>query len=182
MRIGIFIDYANLLASSKTLGWDFDFQKLVTHLQHQYASKCDCKCIYFAYLEEGTRKYDLSGIHKFWTFLEKGMEFRVVKKKVKRIRLKDKNGNYLLNEKGEPIHQEKWNLDVEITIDVMCFYRDLDIILLFSGDSDFHALIKYLQQEWKQVHVFSTWANISSELQSQANKYIDISKLKDLRR
>jgi uncharacterized LabA/DUF88 family protein len=67
---------------------------------------------------------------------------------------------------------------VELTIDAVDRKEDFDTFLLFSGDSDFEALIKYLKQHHKRCLVFSIKDHVSIELIKQA-KYIDIKKLKE---
>jgi uncharacterized LabA/DUF88 family protein len=51
-----------------------------------------------------------------------------------------------------------------------------DTFLLFSGDSDFEALIKYLKRNNKKCLAFSTKSHISIELIKEA-KFIDLKKL-----
>jgi len=53
-----------------------------------------------------------------------------------------------------------------------------DVLVLFSGDSDFDSLIKKLRKEGKKVIVVSSRYHISKELIDSCNKYIDIKKLR----
>ena len=49
-----------------------------------------------------------------------------------------------------------------------------------SGDSDFHALVKYLQSNNKKVVVMSSKGHVSFELLKAADKYINFNSLRDL--
>lgn len=71
----------------------------------------------------------------------------------------------------------KGNFDVELTIDVVHDKGKFESFLLFSGDGDFAALIKYLKIYRKRCLVFSTKNHVSIELLKQA-KYINLKKLK----
>lgn len=72
-RIGLFIDYSNLWASTKATKVVIDFEKLISYLELRFSGTVEVKYIYFAYPEVGTRPADrdLSGIHKFGAMLEK---------------------------------------------------------------------------------------------------------------
>jgi len=47
-----------------------------------------------------------------------------------------------------------------------------------SGDSDFYALVKYLQSKSKKVVVISSKGHVSFELLKAADKYINFNKLR----
>ena len=72
----------------------------------------------------------MDGRHKFFTYLKKGLDFKVRKKELKRIPLYD-------DEIGDSI-QEKGNMDVEMTIDAIHYAKNiiqpycLLAILIFS--------------------------------------------------
>jgi len=75
----------------------------------------------------------------------------------------------------------KADVDVEVTTEAMERKEDFDVMLLFSGDSDFYYPIKLLQEKYgKKVIVISTRYCISDELFKVANYYIDVRKLKNL--
>ena len=71
----------------------------------------------------------------------------------------------------------KGNIDVELTIDAVHLKNEFDTFVLFSGDSDFESLIKYLKGFGKKCVVISTTGHISIELIKQA-KFIDFRKLR----
>ena len=92
----------------------------------------------------------------------------VRKKELKRIKVVD--------ELGESVH-EKGNMDVEMTIDVIHHVQHFDTAIFFTGDSDFLALISYLKNAGKKVFVYSSKNNISQELRTAADEYVDILNL-----
>ena len=65
-------------------------------------------------------------------------------------------------------------MDVEITIDAVHNVQKYDIAVLFTGDSDFLSLIKYIMSRDKKVYIYSSYNNISSELRTMGHEYIDI--------
>ena len=58
----------------------------------------------------------------------------------------------------------KANFDVEITMDVLDLMNTFDVLILFSGDSDFDCLVQRIRNRGKKVFVFSTKYHISREL------------------
>jgi uncharacterized LabA/DUF88 family protein len=163
-----FIDSSNIWQAQKSKGQFFDWQKLQRYLKGRYnASEIEI-FYYAAYPANNTRDYDLDPKHRFYTFLKKGLGFNVRKKKLKRIRV--------TTEEGEA-WKEKGDMDVEITVDAMHHVEKYDIVLLFSGDSDFMALVSYLRNKDKSVYVYSSENNISHELRTGSDGYTDVLKI-----
>lgn len=71
----------------------------------------------------------------------------------------------------------KGNLDIELTIDVVHNRDNFQSFILFSGDSDFEALLKYMRAHRKNCIVVSTKDHVSIELLRQA-KFIELKKLR----
>ena len=166
----VFIDASNLWQAQKAKGKMFDYQKLKVFLGKKFvASKIEF-FYYTAYPAKGTRDYDLDSKHKFFTYLKKGLGFTVRKKELKRII------NH--NDVGDSI-QEKGNMDVEMTIDIIHYIKKYDIAVLFSGDSDFLALVTYVRNGGKKLYVFSSKNNVSEELRTGGDGYLDVLKLED---
>ncbi|MFA5086362.1 MAG: NYN domain-containing protein [Candidatus Paceibacterota bacterium] len=160
-----FIDASNLWAAQKSKGRFFDYEKLRDFLKKELSGASIQIFYYTAYPAEGTREYSLDGKHKFLTFLKKGLGFIVRKKELKRI--------FTATDSGQ-VFEEKGNMDVEITIDAIHHIKKYDIAVLFSGDSDFLALLKYLRKGGKSVYVFSSKNNISEELRTGGDGYFDV--------
>ena len=177
LKIAIFIDSGNLWSSYIEMSKVLDFAKLSGFIMKKFDAEIFKIFYYVASPKEGTReKKDIDNLHKFCTFLKKGLGFSVVKKKLKTIYLRDKDGEIILNEIGEPESREKGNFDVEITLDAIRYSSAYDIAIFFTGDSDFLPLISYLRnlKKSKKVYIFSTKRCISHELRTGANGYFDL--------
>lgn len=168
--IYVFIDASNLWQAQKAKGRFFDYQKLINYIKAKFQGTSIKPFYYTAYPADGTRSYSIDGKHKFFTFLKKGLGFEVRKKELKRISI--------ANEHGEAI-REKGNMDVEMTIDAIHHSKKYDIAVFFTGDSDFLALITYLKNGGKKVYIFSSKNNISQELKTGGDGYIDILNIED---
>lgn len=153
----VFIDAANILYSQQTLGWRFDYGKLLHYLKKEI----DLKKIFYYTGQVGSLEKQSLFISKL-----KKLGFVVVSKEVKFIRINA--------QKSLP----KANLDIELALDAYRFKRDYKTMLLFSGDSDFSYLVKLLRTDNKQVVTFSTRGHISKELIAETNKYVDLRKLR----
>lgn len=166
----VFIDASNVWAAQKVKGRFFDYAKLTSCIRTKFKATIVQVFFYTAYPAEGTRDYSTEGKHKFFTFLKKGLKFVVRKKELKRIAVTDEHGESI---------QEKGNMDVEMTIDAIHHQSKYDIAVLFSGDSDFLALVTYLRSRGKKVFVFSSKNNVSQELRTGADGYFDVLTLGD---
>jgi uncharacterized LabA/DUF88 family protein len=167
----VFIDASNLWQAQKAKGKMFDYEKLKVFLKDKFKAS-DLKIFYYtAYPATGTREYGLDGKHKFFTYLKKGLGFVVRKKELKRIVTHS-------DELGDSI-QEKGNMDVELTIDAIHHIKKYDTAVLFTGDSDFLALITYIRNGKKKVYIFSSKNNVSQELRTGGNGYFDVLNLEE---
>jgi uncharacterized LabA/DUF88 family protein len=165
MRLYVFIDSSNLWQAQKAKGRFLDYKKLQDFLIKKHGSSLIKVFYYTAYPGTGTRSYDLEKRHKFFTFLKKSLGFVVRKKELKRIHIMTKTGTAI---------EEKGNMDVEMTIDVLHYVSEYDKAVFFTGDSDFLALILHIQRNGKKVHVYSSRNNISRELRTGADEYTDV--------
>ena len=157
-RIAVFIDAANVIYSLKDLGWRIDYKKL----QKYFRSNCKLTSIYLYY---STYKDNIGQANLLEMLARKG--FSVVFKEVKVIKLKN----------GEFLH--KGNCDVELVIDVIDSIASYDSIVLLSGDSDFAALIRYIQKHGKKVISISTRNHVSREIIETSDIFILFNKFKD---
>lgn len=169
-RLFAFVDASNLWSVQKAKRKLFDFNKLQAFLMSFFKAS-EAKVFYYtAYPAEGTRDYSLEKRHKFFVYLKTALGFIVRKKKLKRIVVKTALGIEI---------QEKGNMDVELTIDVLHNINSYDIAVLFTGDSDFVELVTYLKQAKKKVYIFSSKDSISKELRTAGHGYIDILDITD---
>lgn len=117
-----FIDASNLWQAQKAKGRMFDYEKLKIFLKVEFNTS-DLQVFYYtAYPAEGTRDYTLDGKHKFFTYLKKGLGFTVRKKELKRITSHSEIGDSV---------QEKGNMDVEMTIDIIHYIKKYNTALFF---------------------------------------------------
>lgn len=163
--IHVFIDASNIQEAQKAKGKFFNYEKLKRYITKKFDGSSTEIYYYSAYPADGTRDYSLDNRHKFFTFLKKGLKFNVRKKELKRISI--------TSDEGESV-KEKGDMDVELTIDAMHNLSKYDIAVLFTGDSDFLALVTYLQQKGKRVYIFSSKNNVSKELRTGGNGYFDV--------
>ncbi|MCX6756256.1 MAG: NYN domain-containing protein [Candidatus Nomurabacteria bacterium] len=161
----VFIDASNLWQAQKSKGKMFDYEKLKIFLKQKFTASEIEIFYYTAYPKEGTREQSQDGKHKFFTYLKKGLGFTVRKKELKRIVEHGDVGDSM---------QEKGNMDVEMTIDAIHFSRKYDYAVLFTGDSDFLALVNYLRNGGKKVFIFSSKNNVSQELRTGGDGYFDV--------
>lgn len=166
----VFIDASNVWEAQKIKGRFFDLEKLKKFIKQKYIATSIEVLYYTAYPAIGTREYSLDNLHKFFTFLKKGLGFTVRKKVLKRIMIHTEIGDGF---------SEKGNMDVEITIDAIHHKDKYDTAIFFSGDSDFLALVNYLRKGKKEVYVYSSKNNVSEELRTGANGYVDVLKITD---
>lgn len=156
-RLVIFIDAANVIYSLRSLKWKIDYKKLQRYFQ-KYFNLVDIY-FYFAYRKESGGQRNLLEM-----LSRKGFKLRI--KEVKFIKV---NRNTVIM---------KGNCDVELTIDMIALLRKYDTAVLMSGDSDFAALVKFVQKRGKKVIVISTRGHISKELIENADKFIYFNKFK----
>lgn len=165
-KVYVFIDASNLWEAQKTQGKLLDFENLIQYLKDRYKAT-EIKVFYYtAYPAEGTRNYDTSKKHRFYTYLKKKLGVVVRKKELKRIAVD--------NSKFEDGLIEKGNMDVELAIDAVHHVSKYDTAVLFTGDSDFLGLVKFIRARDKKVYIFSSRNNISSELRTGGDGYIDL--------
>lgn len=169
-RVYVFIDASNIWQAQKAKGKTFDYEKLKTFLKKEFKATSIKIFYYTAYPAEDTRDYNLSGKHKFFTYLKKGLDFVVRKKELKRI--------IVHNDEGDSI-QEKGNMDVEMTIDIVHNVNNYETAIMFTGDSDFLAVVSYLRNLNKKVYIFSSKNNISQELLTGGDGYFDVLNTKE---
>lgn len=74
---------------------------------------------------------------------------------------------------GITIEEPKCNFDVEMTMDMLDDLEKISGILLFSGDSDFHAPLERLKVKGKKVYVVGVRGQTSRELFQVCDRYIN---------
>ena len=164
-RVALFIDGANLYATSKSLGFDIDYKRLLA-LFRQKAQLV--RALYYTALAEDQ---EYSSIRPLIDWLDYN-GYMMVTKPTKEFT--DATGRRKI----------KGNMDIELAVDAMRLSDNLDHIVLFSGDGDFKSLVAALQQRGKRVSVVSTLQTqppmVSDELRRQADQFIDLADLENM--
>ena len=158
LKAKVYIDGANLFYTQKSLGWFLDFKKIKEYL----IKKWDITGIKYY---TGVRESD-ERMGSFLRYLD-NLEIEPITKPLKKI-INSKNTIF------------KSNFDVEMTMDILLERQSYDVCILFSGDSDFHALVEKLKNFGKKIIVFSSRKMISWELKLSVNQYIFLEDLKDI--
>jgi uncharacterized LabA/DUF88 family protein len=164
-RVALFIDGANLYATSKSLGFDIDYKKLLNFFRQKGTL---IRALYYTALAEDQ---EYSSIRPLIDWLDYN-GYTMVTKPTKEFT--DALGR----------RKVKGNMDIELAVDAMRLADNLDHIVLFSGDGDFKSLVAALQQKGKRVSVISTLQTqppmVSDDLRRQADQFIDIADLESM--
>ena len=161
-KIALFIDGANLYATSKAIGIDIDYRKLLT----EFSSK--------AYLLRAN----------YYTALVEDQEYSSIRPLIDWL---DYNGYTVVTKPAKEFtdalgrRKVKGNMDIELCVDAIELSPFYDHLILFSGDGDFTALVASLQRKGKRVTVVSTLTTstpmISDDLCRQADFFLDVAEL-----
>lgn len=142
----VLIDGSNTYFAQKLSGIWLDWVKVKKYLESKF------QVVEFRYYV-GLRKDDRR-MGKFISKLDK-IYFKIISKPVKII--SDQLGG----------RREKADFDVEITVDALLQRDVYDDLVVFSGDSDFLYLYKYLLKSGKKVVVYSTRKTIAWEIKTR---------------
>lgn len=160
----IFVDGSNLYATSKALGWDIDFKKVIDFYKSRYE-------LLRAYYYTAVPAEGDSPIRLLIDYLDYN-GWTVVQKPTK---------NFM----SEGRQKVKGNMDGEIIVDIMklAFKGRIDEIVLFSGDGDFKYLINAIKEEGVKVNIVSSMtmkpAAIADELRRSADVFVELNSLRD---
>ena len=158
-KIALFIDGANLYATSKSLGFEIDFKRLL----QEYASRGTLlRALYYTATIED-REY--SAIRPLIDWLDYN-GYTVVSKPAKEF------------DDGEGRRKVKRSMSIELVVDALELSNYVDHIVLFSGDGHFRSLVKAVQRRGVHVTVVSTPSMIDDELRRQADVFTDLVELK----
>jgi uncharacterized LabA/DUF88 family protein len=156
-NVAVFVDVANLYYSARGQEVDVDYVALL-----KAATKG----------RDLIRAYAYSGLdpenenqRKFIDFLNKN-GYKVVHKDIRKF--------------GDG--RMKANLDIELVVDMFRLAKRMDIAVIVSGDGDFAAAIRALQDEGVRCEVISFRPNTSSDLMAVADEFIDIMKIASIGR
>jgi len=119
--VGIFVDEANIFYIQKELGWKIDWIKTKEFLSKYF--KINLLNYYLGMPAKGDGLIENSRVKKEM----EDVGFKVKTKPLKKIYLDEKKEEF----------KHKCNFDVEISFDIARNIKDLDLIIIVSGDSDF---------------------------------------------
>ena len=158
-RIALFIDGANLYATSKALAFDIDYRRLLK--EYQSRGFLIRAYYYTAMIED----QEYSSIRPLIDWLDYN-GFTVVTKPLREFT--DSAGR----------RKVKGNMDIELAVDAMELAPFMDHMVLFSGDGDFRSLVEAVQRKGVRVSVVSTVSSqppmIADDLRRQADHFIDL--------
>lgn len=161
-KIALFIDGANLYATSRSLGFDIDYKRLLREFQSRgYLLRA---FYYTAIIED----QEYSSIRPLIDWLDYN-GYTVVTKATKEF--VDQTGR----------RKVKGNMDIELAVDVMEMAPHVDHVAIFSGDGDFRRLVEAIQRRGVRVTVVSTIRSqppmVADELRRQADNFLDLQEL-----
>ena len=158
-KIALFIDGANLYATTKTLGFEIDYKRLIKEFQSRGTL---LRAFYYTAIIEDQ---EYSSIRPLIDWLD----YTVVTKATKEF----------IDASGR--RKVKGNMDIELAVNAMDMAPHLDLMVLFSGDGDFRSLVESIQRKGVRVAVVSTISTqppmVADELRRQADEFIDLAHL-----
>jgi uncharacterized LabA/DUF88 family protein len=163
-KIALFIDGSNLYATSKALGFDIDYRRLLSEFRSRGVV---LRAFYYTTVIEDQ---EYSSIRPLIDWLDYN-GYTVVTKLTK---------EFVDATTGR--RKVKGSMDVDLAVTAMELAEHVDQIVLFSGDGDFRSLVEAVQRRGVRVTVISTLASqppmIADELRRQADIFVDLAELK----
>ncbi|QDW39868.1 NYN domain-containing protein [Bradyrhizobium sp. KBS0727] len=161
-KIALFIDGANLYATSKALGFDIDYKRLLKEFQSRGTL---LRAFYYTAIIEDQ---EFSSIRPLIDWLDYN-GYTVITKATKEF----------IDASGR--RKVKGNMDIELAVDAMELAEHIDQMVLFSGDGNFRSLVEAMQRRGVLVTVVSTISSqppmIADELRRQADVFTDLAEL-----
>jgi len=164
-QTALFIDGPNLFATAQAINLNIDYELLLNYYKKRYNL---LRAYYYTALPP---REDPSELRPLIDWLDYH-GYTIVTKPTKSYT--DQDGRIKL----------KGNLDTEITLDVVDLVPNLTDIVLFSGDGDFTALVRWTQRRGIKVTVVSTCMSTTSagrpspmvadELRRAADVFVDL--------
>ena len=163
-KIALLIDGANLYATSRSLGFDIDYKRMLRYFEKKAYL---LRAYYYTALIEDQ---EYSSIRPLIDWLDYN-GYRVITKPTKEFT--DASGR----------RKVKGNMDLELAIDALELADTVDHFVLFSGDGDFRYLVEVLQRKGRKVSVASTVTTqppmIADDLRRQADHFIELASLEN---
>lgn len=161
-RTAFFIDGPNLYATTRALGFDIDYKRLLAYFREQTDL---LRAFYYTTVVD---QEEFVSVRPLVDWLEYN-SFTLVTKPVKEF----------IDQDGR--RRVRGNMNIELTVDALELAPAIDHIVLVTGDGRFRSLISSLQRQGKRVSVISTLVSqppmVADELRRQADQFIELSEL-----
>lgn len=165
-RVAIFIDGSNLYAASRSLDKDIDYRRMSDFFTNGLGMDVRRAYYYSALLD--TDEYSpLKPLTDWLSY----------------------NGYYLVTKPAREFtdasgrRRVKGNMDVDVAVNMMEMAPHIDHAILFSGDSDFRALLEAVQRKGVFTTVVSTIKSsppmIADDLRRQCDQFVDLDSIID---
>lgn len=155
LRIGIFVDNSNLYHAQKNDGWWINWKKLKLFLQKQL----DISFYNFYIAVPDRSDVDYRSTKAFMSQLKK---FSTIKTKPMK---------YIQTQAGV---LRKGDVDVEVVLDVVRSIKNLDVVMIVAGDSDYLELKNWVIKDNKKKIIFVALENnIAWELRQCWHIYLN---------
>jgi uncharacterized LabA/DUF88 family protein len=162
-RVGLFIDGPNLHATSKALGFDIDFKRLLSQFEDLGSIS---RAFYYTSLSEDPTQHSIRPLVDWLDY----NGYTVIAK----------TGKDFVDDNGR--RRTKANTNIELAVDAMALAGQFDQMVLFSGDGAFRAMVEAVQRRGVRVTVVSTMSTqppmLADELMRQADVFIDLASLR----
>lgn len=163
-RYAVFIDGANLHATSRGLDFDIDFKKLLAFFKSQGNL---LRALYYTALDEDS---EYSSLRPLMDWL-------------------DYNGYQMVTKPAKSFYDDegrkkiKGNMDIEMAVDILEMCDRLDHAVLMTGDGDFCALVAAVKRRGCKVTVISSTQTqpsmVADNLRRAADVFIDLADLEN---
>lgn len=160
MKTAILVDGSNMYATSKALGFDFDYKKVLDLFKGHHL-----QAYYFTALPP---ENEYSELRKLTDWLSYN-GYNLVTKRMKSWAQDD--GTV----------KRKGNVDIDIAVYALRLSEYVDHIALWTGDGDFACLVDELKTRGVLVSVYSSLKEgmVADELRRSANKFFELAEFKD---
>jgi uncharacterized LabA/DUF88 family protein len=183
-RIFVLVDFSNVRHWAKSF-WpednknrikrEIDIKKLADVINWVSPEE---KRFYYGYWKENlelSKDNEINVKHRnSWFRIDKAVKngFIPRSKEIKEIPIFDDGGKF----NG---YSPKCNFDVEITLDAITQMPKYDTLFLWTGDSDFDELLRYLKSKGKKIITICSRDFASNELENNSTLFIPADPLKD---
>jgi uncharacterized LabA/DUF88 family protein len=161
-RIALFIDGLNLNLTSRTLGFDIDFRRLLNEFKSRGVL---LRAFYYA-STIGDQNSTVRPLIDWLNYNGYTVVIKAMKESV------DASGQ----------RRVKGKISIDLAVDAMEFADRLDEMVLFSGGGEYRRLVEAIQRRGVRVTVVSTIScqppMIADELRRQADAFTDLLALK----